>query len=541
MKSLARLVVAGVLVSVVGGCAQPTVEPTPVATEKDVTVEQEVVTATPAPSAKQGGTVKVAMADLRPLDPHEAISVDQWKITMHLFEGLFGLDEQGRPAPMLASGYELSDEGKTLTLTLREGVKFHNGDILEAADVVASLNRIAVRSSWVAGTWPDVIDNVAALDDRTVQLTLKKPFAPLLTWLAEDYSSILPAEIAEAAMDRSLEVDEVVGTGPYRLVEVVPDHQAVLERFDEYVPDVTSPSGHVGEKVAYIDRLEYVVIPEAATRVAALEAGDVQVADNIPSLEAQRIQAAPGLKTVVGEGLVLAVNLNIHNPPLDDPKIREALTYALDQEEIMLTVAEGESSTIRLDPSWFEEGSIYHSTAGQEYYRRYDPDKAKQLLEEAGYQGEELIFLTSMDKPQYHRGALAATEQFEKVGLNVDLQNMDWAGVREAREDPAKWHLFPHAASFFVDPASLEIVLVCDSGWYANYCDPAVDDLFAQMNAEFDLEKRAQLWDQVERLNWENAWYLIYGHTMRIRGHTDSLQGFRGGKMIVLWNVWLQD
>src|SRR5579864_8072537 len=235
--------------------------------------------ATAAP--RRGGTLRVAeIGEPLTLDTVATTADLTSNIMLPVFEELFALDAAGRVQPFLASSHALSKDGLTYTFTLRKDVPFHNGRAMNAEDVVASLNRWGTVSPRGTAVYKNV-DSVTALGADSVSVCLKNPFGPLLAFLAypNGAAAIMPKEIADATGRGQLK--QYVGTGPYRFVEWAPDRYVKLARFDRYAARAEAPSGYAGRREALADEIMFFPVSQVATRIAGVQSGDYDIADNI--------------------------------------------------------------------------------------------------------------------------------------------------------------------------------------------------------------------------------------------------------------------
>src|SRR6266481_2784299 len=235
-----------------------------------------------ADAQKKGGVLRVGNLGEPPsLDAHWTTASITETLTNHIYEGLFSLDRDNKPIPMLAESYTVSKDGLTYTFKLRQGVKFHNGKEMTSDDVVASLTRWGKQSIYGKALFAQVAE-LRAVDPATVQMQLKEKSAIVLISLAvpNNFGAIYPKEIAEKFAPE-VKVTEYVGTGPYKLAEWKPDQYIRMVRFDDYKSRNEKPNGYGGGKTAWLDEIRWVPVPEVATRVAQVETGELDFADDL--------------------------------------------------------------------------------------------------------------------------------------------------------------------------------------------------------------------------------------------------------------------
>src|SRR5690625_527222 len=318
------------------------------------------------------------------------------QIGWHIYETLFTYDEDQYIANLLAEDYEISDDGKTTTINIREGVKFHNGKEMTAEDVVSSLERWSELSSIASVIFEDVT-SLKATDQYTVEIKTKAPSSVLLPSLTSPIQAavIMPKEIIES-VNEGEEVTEYIGTGPFKYEEWRQDQYVKLVKFDDY-DSVSSPvSGLSGKKEALVDRIYFHFATDTAARVAGLQSGDYDFADGIPIDNYETLKSDSNINLeVVKPDKMLWAFMNNKSGVFTNEKIREAVYTGLNLEEIM-TVAASSPEFYRIDPGiMFEEQGAWYSEAGASRHNQNDQEKAKQLLEEAGYDNEPITILSS--------------------------------------------------------------------------------------------------------------------------------------------------
>jgi peptide/nickel transport system substrate-binding protein len=344
------------------------------------------------------------------LDPHATSGTLTFQVLRSLYDTLVEPDAEGNIMPALAESWEISDDYLTWTLTLRESVLFHNGDTLTSDDVRATLERVLDEeiASPKAGEF-DAIETIRTPDSRTVILELSQPSAPLLSALASGWGAILPESLIESGHDFAT---EPVGTGPFRMVEWVRDNRIVLEKNEAYwMPGRPS-----------IDGVVINIIPEDAVMVQGLLTGDLDAvesvtAQDLPMLEANRdITVQTDLST-----LVMVLAMNTQRPPLDSVAIRQAVAQAIDKESVM-EIAYGGGEVVN---TFMDYANPYYVAFD---YNPYDPEAARAALVAAGYDDSEPLIMKVPENYEAHvKAGEMYQEMLESVGMNVELQLIDWS------------------------------------------------------------------------------------------------------------------
>ncbi len=423
-----------------------------------------------APNVVSGQGAKIVkfvpQADLALLDPVQTTASVTRNHGYLIFDTLYGMDENLAPQPQMVDGHVVSDEGKIWELTLREGLRFHDGEPVRARDVVASIRRWSspdpLGSILMAAT-----DELSAVNDRKIRFRLRQPFPLLPQVLGKIQPTmlcIMPERLANT--DPAVQVTEMIGSGPFRFVasERVPGARAVYEKFAGYVPRGSGTPGLTsGPKIVNVDRVEWQTIPDPATAAAALLSGSVDWwerpnYDLLPMLrDSGKITSFLNDRT----GEFAYLRLNHLQPPFDNPAIRRAVLGAIDQSDMMLAVAGTDQTYWHAGVGIFPPGSPMANDAGLEVLsapRNYE--KVKREILAAGYRGEKVALLVPTDVPDALACCQVAADAFKKVGLNVDYQASDWGTVaqRRASKKPVQdggWscYIIPASGLALVDPS----------------------------------------------------------------------------------------
>jgi len=411
------------------------------------------------PQIAQGQSTRllkfIPSQDLALLDPIQSPAGSTLMHSCMVFDTLYGLDQNYKTQPQMVETHAIESDGRIWKLTLRDGLKFHNNEPVRAADVVASLLRWGKRDSFGL-TLMAATDELSALSDRVVQFRLNKPFPLLpdaLGKIGAYFAIIVPEHLAKT--DPTQGMPEIIGSGPYRYIaaERVAGSLNVYEKFAGYVPRSTgTPSLLAGPKVAYFDRVEWHSIPDAATAMAALQAGemdwwDTATTDSIPALQRDR-NVVVRVQSVIGAMAMLRPNQL--QPPFSNPAVRRAVMGAINQTDYMSAVAGDDPSMWRANCGFFTPGSPMASDAGMEALTGpRDLDRVKRDLEAAGYRGEKTVLLAPTDIAPMNAVSEIAGDMLRKIGMNLDYQALDWGTVvqRLASREPTEkggWSMYPN-------------------------------------------------------------------------------------------------
>ncbi len=376
----------------------------------------------------------VPQADLALLDPVFNTALVTRNHGFLVFDQLYGLDDSLQPQPQMVAGHVVEDDGRTWRMTLREGMTFHDGTPVLARDAVASIERWA-RNDPFGQNVRAVTDELSAPSDRVLQFRLKKPFPLLTAALAKpsSYCPVMPERLARTPA--SQQVTEMVGSGPFRFLagERVAGSRVAYEKFAGYVPRPDgTPSFAAGPKRVFVDRVEWHVIPDAATAAAALQRGEVDwweqpTADLLPLLKRD-----PNLAVEAKEhgGFMSMIRFNHLQPPFDNPAIRRAFFPGIRQADYMTAVM-GEDRSLWNDRcGFFVPGGPFSTEAGLEAMDGApNYDRVRANLQAAGYKGERVVFVVPTDLPSLNAFSEIAADMFRRVGVNLDYQASDWGSV----------------------------------------------------------------------------------------------------------------
>ena len=368
-----------------------------------------------------------------------------------IYETLYTRDMALNPHPHMLDGHTIEDDGKRWTMKLRANQTFHDGTPVLARDCVASIRRWMVRDP--IGTYVNGrLDALEAADDRTIVWRLKKPFPFLAAMLAKTQPTcaMMPERLAA---DPYKQAAECIGSGPFRWVadEFVSGSRVMLAKFDRYVPRQEKVEYGWGGYHVKVDRVEWRIIPDAATAAGALTTGEVDWVENpLPDL-LPMLRKAAGV--TVGRldthGVFPVLRPNFILGPTANPVVRRAMLAAINQHDEMTAVMGEDREGWRAPVGFFVPGTESANDAGMEAMRHnLNPDAIKKMLKDGGYNGERIVFMHPTDPSAYDAMCLVAEGAFQRVGLNIDVQTTDWGTVtqrRASREplDKGGWSLFP--------------------------------------------------------------------------------------------------
>jgi peptide/nickel transport system substrate-binding protein len=395
----------------------------------------------------------IPQIDLAFLDPHFTTAYVTRGHGQMVFDTLYGMDIEFRPTPQMLAGDRVENDGKLWTLTLRDGLLWHDGEKVLARDCVASIRRWAKRDA-LGGALIERTDELSAADDKTIVFRLKRPF-PLLPAALGKISSPMPAMMPErlANTDPFRQVTEMVGSGPFRFLaaERVPGARNVYVKNERYVPrEGGAPNWTSGPKIVNFDRVEWTTIPDAATKVAAMQQGEQDWWENpthdlLPLLRRDR---RIKIEVINATGSVNMMRPNHLQPPFSNPGVRRALMLALDQQAFMQAIVGDDPTMYHVPHGFFCPGTPMASEAGLEPLKGpRDVAKAREALKAAGYAGEKVAMLVATDYAQFKAIGEVAADAMGKIGMNVDYVATDWGTMLQRRNnkgpvDQGGWSCF---------------------------------------------------------------------------------------------------
>jgi peptide/nickel transport system substrate-binding protein len=501
--------------------------------------------AAPNVSRAQGRSVLkiIPEGDLAIVDPVFTTATVARNHGYAVFDTLYGQDDSYAMRPQMVAGHVVENDGKQWTLTLRDGLKFHDGEPVRGRDCVASIRRFSARDAFGQALMA-ATEEVSAPDDRTIRFRLNKAF-PLLPNALGKTGTPMPCIMPErlAQTDPNKQVTEMVGSGPYRFVtaERVPGSRVVYEKFAGYVPRADGPATFTaGPKVAHFERVEWQVIPDSSTAASALMNGEVDWIQNpsvdlLPALRGNaRLQFLPD---VIGG--ISVMRFNCIQPPFDNPALRRALLGAVDQAEFM-TASMGDDRSLWKDRvGLFTPGTPMASEAGLEpLLGKRDMAKVKADIAASGYKGERVVMLGAVDYPAANARSLVGVDLFNKLGLNVDFQAVDWGTTiqRRAKKDPVDkggWSVFftdLTGTNNFDPAANLGLRANGDKAWFGWPDNPKIEALRAAWFDARGLDEQKRICAELQVEFMRAPAHLVlgcnYGPTAFSKGITGVRMGF---------------
>ena len=436
----------------------------------------------------KGGEITIGIAqDLDDsLDPHQTVAAGTREVLFNIFEGLVKPNSDGEMIPAVAEKYTLSEDGTTYTFTLREGVKFHNGQTVTAEDVVYSINRCAAvpegqEKPLVAAF--SAVKSVEALDEKTVAVTIAQRDLEFISYMT---AAIIPA-------DYENQDTAPVGTGPFRFVSRTPQQDFVMERFEDY-----------WGAPAWLDKVTYKICGNADALVMTLNGGSIDLCAHLTSAQASQLNQ--NFQVLEGTmNLVQAIYLNNQAKPFDNQLVRQALCYAIDRQGIMDMVADGHGTAV--GSSIYPAFTKYFLPELVDKYP-HDVAKAKELLAQAGYpDGFDMTISVPNNYQPHMDTAEVVAEQLREAGINVTIQPVEWSTWLDTIYNGRQFQ----ATVVGVDAANMTARAMLerftsDYGKnFINYNNPAYDALFQKAINAQDEAGQTDLYKQMETMLADTA------------------------------------
>ncbi|HJU30050.1 MAG TPA: ABC transporter substrate-binding protein [Hyphomicrobiaceae bacterium] len=502
-----------------------------------------------APHARAETVLRVVMnSDLKIVDPIWTTVYVTRNHGYMIYDTLFALDANREPKPQMVDSFTVSEDGLTYAFRLRDGLLWHDGAPVTAEDCVASIKRWGAKDS-MGQKLLGFSESLAAVDDRTFVLKLKEKTGLVLPALAKPSASpafMMPKRVAET--DPNKQIAEFIGSGPFvfRKDEWKPGDKAVYVRFDKYKPRPEPASGLAGGKVVKVDRVEWRAISDQQQAVNALLAGEIDVVEQPPHDLHALLEADPNIRmwTLNPLGSLYFLRPNHLNKPFDDPKIRSALWYALNQEDF-LRAAIGDPQHYKVCKSQYVCGTRLESAAGMDGLLTSNFEKARAILKDAGYDGTPIVLMHSTDLQVLANVAPVAKQLMEKAGFKVDMQSMDMQTLvaRRAKRDPIDkggWHAFITSPTTLdaLDPVMASTFNgSCEKGWPGWPCDAEIEKLRDQFARETDAARQKALADAIQKRSVEMTTHINLGQFLIVSAARKNVTGFIGAGPTVFWNV----
>jgi peptide/nickel transport system substrate-binding protein len=479
---------------------------------------------------KQGGTLTAAMqVDVTSLDPHLNSSYSSTLVIEQVYNGLIQFDPDMNIVPDLAESWTISDDGLVYEFKIRQGVKFHNGREMTVDDVVYSLNRVRDAAGGSPRSYLLVdVESIEATPPDSVRLTLSKPFAALLSHMHTDMA-IVPQEVVEENGDLST---TMVGTGPFKFVEFIPNTHAKLVRNEEYHE----------EGLPYLDELTWIPIPDDPTRTANIQTGTVDFADQIPQQDIDSLQNEPGVQLVRGDSTLHDyLMLNCTRAPFDDVRVRQAIAKTIDRQLMTDVILFGYGTPINGGPiaAWSWAYADLHT------YPAPDIEGAKQLLAEAGYpDGFAFTIGAGANYAAQVQAAEMVQEQLRQINVEATVAPQEWGTYIDTVVTQKNFEGAIIGWIGTIDPDDwLYARFHTGEQWNTTgYSNAEVDELLEQGRASTDQAQRKELYNQAEAIIVDEApfvFFYLYDQFEAVRDYVMGYSHMANNSKLTFKRTWL--
>ena len=501
-----------------------------------------------APALAQTTLRAVMHSDLKILDP---IWTTAYIVRNHgymIYDTLLAQDEKGEIKPQMVEKYEAAADGKSYTFTLRDGLEWHDGQPVTSEDCIASIKRWSAKDS-LGQKMMTFVNSVTAVDAKTFTIKLKEPTGLVLLGLSKPSSNVpfmMPKRVAET--DPSKQIEDFTGSGPFifKKDEWRPGDKTVYVKFDKYKPRSEPASGMAGGKVVKVDRVEWRAISDAQQAVNALSKGEIDFVEQPSHDLLGTLKKDPNVSVIISPPLKAqyVFRPNHLHKPFDNPKIRQALWYAFNQEDFLMATI-GDEAYIKECKALFICGTPFASTKGMDGLLTSNAKKAQELLKEAGYDGTPVVLMHSTDLKVLTNLAPVAKSLMEKAGFKVDMQSMDWQTLvaRRAKKDAPDaggWSAFLTAwvAADVMNPVSTAYLnSSCEKALFGWPCDAQLEKLRDDFAREADPAKQKAIAEAVQLRSIEVTPEIPVGEYVTPVAMRNNVKGFLIAPVPVFWNI----
>ncbi|HRK18492.1 MAG TPA: ABC transporter substrate-binding protein [Hyphomicrobiaceae bacterium] len=490
----------------------------------------------------------VPHADLKILDPIWTTAYMSRNHGYMIYDTLFAMDADGNIKLQMLGKHDVSADQLTHTMTLRDGLEWHDGQPVTAEDCVASIKRWAAKDS-MGQKMMTFVDSMTAKDAKTFEIKLKAPTGLVVSALGKPSSNVpfmMPKRVAET--DPNKQIEDFTGSGPFifKRDEWKPGNEIVYVKNPKYVPRSEPPSGVAGGKVVKVDRVVWKPMPDAQQAVNALLAGEIDVIEAPTHDLVPLVKNAKGVKMYSWNplGNQFTFRFNTLHKPFDNPKVRQAVWEAFNQKDFLEAVV-GTPEFYKICKSMFPCGSPFASDEGMGNLSESNFDKAKALLKEAGYDGTPIVLMQSTDLAVLTNLAPVAKSLLEKAGFKVDMQSMDWQTLvaRRAKKDAPNaggWHAFltSWVSADILNPVMMGFMNASgDKAMFGWPNDPELEKIRDDFAREGDVAKQKALAIAAQTRVTQYPTHINLGQWYLPGAHRDNVSGWVAAPAPVLWNM----
>ena len=495
-------------------------------------------TACAAPAQPQYGGVLKATINSNPASLAPILEgAEQEQIpASHVFETMLTTDIEGNIFPGVCT-YEVKDDGNTIEMTLRPGVKFHDGSGLTAEDLKASAERWLANVRFAKTHVGAKLKELAIKDDKLV-FTFSAP-APLAltaiaTWDRGLY--VMPKRICEKYAGEKIENEDLIGTGPYRFTEYQSGRFVRLDKYKDYQPYETGGSGLAAAKRGYVDTLYFYPVSDKTARITGVQTGEYDVGIGVPSNMLDSMAKDPKLKVEIRElGIMPCAIFNFREGPCTDANLRNAIMACLDMEELMMA-AQGDERLYHLNPSVLQKSSRWWTDESLGKYNNVDLDKAREYLKASSYDGRPLRFITTKANDYFYKTAMVIQQMVKPIGIEIDIQVYDNPTLQQYRMQPDKFDIFSAGLGSKVDPT---LIAFLEEGWAGFYKSERKDHYYNLLATETDFDTRYKTWVELTKVIYDELPVICFGERTVAVVCQNYVNDLFETTQKYYWNTWV--
>ncbi len=486
-------------------------------------------------------------ADLKNLDPIWTTAYISRNHGYLIYDTLFAMDEDFKPQPQMVDTWKVSGDAKTWTFNLRSGLKWHDGTDVTAQDCIASLKRWGARDGAGQSLFA-VIDSLSAKGKSTIVMKLKKPYGLVLESIGKISSNVpfmMPERMAKT--DPFKQIQEHIGSGPFMFKkdEWVPGSKVVYVKNPYYKPRSEPPSAAAGGKIAKVDRVEWTYFPDQQTAMSALLANEVHYFESPANDLMPILSSNPDVVVEINDplGNIGFARFNHLLPPFDNAAVRRAAIMAMKQEDYM-TGAVGDKKFWKTCYSVFPCGTPLANEVGSDVIRDGSIEKAKAALKAAGYDGTPVVLMQPTDVPVLSAFSLITAEKLRKIGMEVDVQAMDWSTLtsRRAKRDPVAdggWNMF-HTwwiGADVIDPMSIAFSGNPAKGWFGWPTDKELEAARGSFAEAGNLAEKKTIANKAQERLWAIGSSGHLGQFFTPVAYRNNVKGLIKSPVQFFWNM----
>ncbi|KZL89005.1 ABC transporter substrate-binding protein [Clostridium magnum] len=466
-------------------------------------------------------------ADPSTLDPMVQSGQATRLIKMNLYRGLLAYQPDGKIGNEVAESYQVAEDNKTYTFKIKQNAKFHDGSDINAEDVKFSMERILDEKvgATFRSDFKNILDKCEVVDNKTVKIILKQPSAPFIDLLTLPESVIVSKAWCQSH-NNDLNANPM-GSGPYKFGKWDKGREITLSAFSDFYKKGKPETKGV----------RFVIIPDATTRANALKTGEVDLIDYVASKDVIAFEKEKGIKVDISEAPFMCLQINSKEGPLANPKVRQAIAYAVDRKSVITTAFMGRGTPIYGFPT--RSGQNGYDGKYDNYFK-FDQEKAKQLLTEAGYPNGFKVKILSSSTYDFHKQtALVIQDSLKKIGIDAEVELPDWS-TRIERSNKGDYQIL-------VSGTAGNIV---DMDWCTNYfasgnprmnsaawfADEEVDKLLNEGRSTLDPAKRAEIYDKLRKRILDLSPFVFINYREQCFARKDTVEGFKNLDGILTYN-----